>query len=558
MLSLIISILIAMPPNPFAKVAFREPRKPKLMDEGGRLIPKPTGEKKALILLVDFPDNVATYTPADFDSLIYGANQRSMRDYYSEVSYGKFTISRSSRVIGWLRMPHDYSYYIGDSFGFYPGNYPYSVQGLVMDACALADPLVNFAEFDENSDGIVDAIFIVHAGPGAEETGQKNMIWSHQWQLSNTGTGCPGAYQSSDGVAVDFYSMEPERLVSPAVRITCGVFVHEFGHQLNLPDLYDRDYSTNGLGWFCLMAGGSWGRASSSDPPGSSPTHLCAWAKYQLGWVMPQAVERTGVTRLENHSLAASAASPAAVRLMEDPGGPDWEDNGSFGEYFLVENRYRTGFDRGLPGDGLLILHCDDTRRSVSGEQNDNERHPLVGIMQADGDESCLLKGTWGTAADLWKDDSAGFGQSSTPASWDYQQNPTGVTVYQISGAGPSMTASFWIAPVLFGRVAAYPNPFRADRLPSWGQKVVITYYPSDTTELGNQYPDFKVSIYNLAGERVRVLDSPDEVDPLRRSAYWDLTNDRHDRIVSGMYLYVIETTSGNIQRTRGRMTVIR
>lgn len=552
MFTIILSLLIFMPPNPYAKAAIHGPKKPRLMDAGSRIDPKPTGERKALILLVDFSDNAATYPAADFDSLVYGTNQASMRDYYSEVSHGVFTISRSSRVIGWLRMPHNYDYYIGDSFGFYPGNYPYSVQGLVMDACALADPLVNFAEFDEDGDGMVDAIFFVHAGPGAEETGQYGMIWSHKWQLSNTGTGCPGAYQSADGVTVDMYSMEPERLVDPASRITCGVFVHEFGHQLGLPDLYDRDYSTNGIGMFCLMAAGSWGRASTSDPPGSSPSHFCAWSKYQLGWVTPLAVERTGTSRREAQSVAAAATTPFAVRLMEDPGGPDWEESGGQGEYFLAENRFRTGFDRSLPGDGLLILHCDD----ILGD-NDNENHPLVGVMQADGDDSYLLP-DWGTANDLWKDDSAGFGQGSIPPSWDYQKNPTGATVYGISASGATMTASFWIAPVLFGRVAAYPNPFRVDRLPSWGRKVVITYYPSDTTELGGQYPMFKVSIYNLAGERVRVLDTTDEIDPLRRSAYWDLTNDKHDQVTSGMYLFVIETTGENVQRSKGRMTVIR
>jgi immune inhibitor A len=557
MFTLIISLLISMPPNPYAKTAIHAPKMPKLMDAGVGLIPKPTGEKKALIILADFNDNPSTYPPADFDSLIYGTSQASMRDYYTEVSYGAFTISRSSVVTSiWLRMPQNYSYYIGDSFGFYPGNYPYSVQGLVRDACALADPMVNFADFDENADGVVDAIFFVHAGPGAEETGDPGMIWSHQWQLSNTGTGCPGPYQSADGVTVDYYSMEPERLVNPPSRISCGVFVHEFGHQLNLPDLYDRDYSTNGLGAFCVMAAGSWGQATPSDPPGSSPSHFCAWAKYQLGWITPVALERTGINKLENQAVAAAETSPAAFRMLEDPGGADWVEAGGMGEYFLIENRNRTGFDRSLPGEGLLILHCDD---AIS--HNDNENHPLAGIMQGDGDGRFLLPDR-GTAADLWKDRTYGFGDTSQPSSFYYTvsgtRNPSGVWVYDIGSSGPAQTASFWVTPVLLGQVYAYPNPFRTDKLPAWGQKAVITYVPSDTGGLTDPYPDFKVSIYNMAGERVRVIDQPRDVDRIGRRAYWDLKNNKGNEVVSGMYLFVLETLGAKVERNKGRITIIR
>jgi immune inhibitor A len=559
MFTIIFSFLISMPPNPFARTAIHEPKMPKLMDAGMNILPKPIGEKKALILLVDFSDNPQTYQPTDFDSLIYGTNQATMRDYYSEVSYGKFTISRSSKVVGWLRAPHNYSYYIGDSFGFYPGNYPYSVQGLVMDACNLADDSVNFADFDENGDGVVDAIFIVHAGPGAEETGAKNMIWSHQWQLSNTGTGCPGPYQSADGVVVDFYSMEPERLVTPAVRITCGVFVHEFGHQLGLPDLYDRDYSTNGLGLFCLMAAGSWGQAATSDPPGSSPAHLCAWAKYQLGWVTPTALERAGVHKLENQSIANTETNPVSYRLLEDPGGPDWgESGGQGGEYFLTENRTRIGFDKSLPGEGLLILHCDDDQT-----HNDNENHPLVGIMQGDGGSGFLIPpGSWGEAADLWKDNAYGFGDTSQPNSFYYEKsgarNPSGVWIYNIGAAGSSQTASLWVTPVLLGQVYAYPNPFRSDRLPTWGRKAIITYIPTDTSGLADPYPAFRVIIYNLAGEQVRIIDQPADIDRYNRRAYWDLKNGKGDEVVSGMYIFILETQGAKVERNKGRITIIR
>jgi M6 family metalloprotease-like protein len=414
---------------------------------------------------------------------------------------------------------------------------------------------IDFSLFDEDNNDTVDIVFVVHAGPGAEEgfAGYTQHIWSHQWQLSNTGTGCPGAYLTNDGVYVDYYSMEPERFEQYTGRITVGVFAHEFGHILGLPDLYDTDYSTYGIGSFGLMGAGSWGRADERDLPGSSPAHLCAWSKYQLGFVVPTVIDRISTSKLENQNIACACFNGVAFRLLDDPGGPDWDYPGTIGEYFLVENRFRRGFDRSLPGDGLLILHIDDSRVS-----NSSESHPLVGIVQADGDTDFLLPDL-GTAGDLWKNRDYGFGDTSRPASVDYSGNPTGAWVYNIGPADSVMTASFWVTPLLLGRVYSLPNPYRVDREPSWGREVIISYVPSDTVELANQFPEFKVSIYNLAAERIRVLDSePYEVDRFSRRAYWDLRNEKNEDVVSGMYLYVIETRGERVERRTGRLTIIK
>jgi hypothetical protein len=130
--------------------------------------------------------------------------------------------------------------------------------------------------------------------------------------------------------------------------------------------------------------------------------------------------------------------------------------------------------------------------------------------------------------------------------------------VYDIGSSGPAQTASFWVTPVLLGQVYAYPNPFRTDKLPAWGQKAVITYVPSDTGGLTDPYPDFKVSIYNMAGERVRVIDQPRDVDRIGRRAYWDLKNNKGNEVVSGMYLFVLETLGAKVERNKGRITIIR
>jgi immune inhibitor A len=544
--------LLLMPPYPYAKRTITIPKFPLLMNVGMKRIDPAAGEKNVLVLLIDFNDNQYSYAPYEFDSLIYGENQHSLRDYYTEVSHSVFTISKQSDVAGWFRAPENYSFYVGSEYGL-SDPYPHNAQGLIVAACMLADPSINFAQFDEDANDTVDALFVVHAGPGAEETGQTDDIWSHQWQLSNTNTGCPGAYLTNDGVYVDYYSMEPERFETEPGRITVGVFAHEFGHILGLPDLYDYDGSTYGIGIFGLMGAGSWGRETSADLPGSSPSHLCAWSKYQLGFLSPIGIDRIGIAKREGESIPPAATSATAYRLLEDPCGPDWDWLGGSGEYFLVENRYRTGFDASLPGNGLLILHVDDTETN-----NDNENHPLVGIMQADGDDNFLLTDQ-GSGADLWKNSAYGFGDTSKPASFDYNGNPTGVWVYDIGAADSVMTASFWVTPVLLGRVYSYPNPFIINQEPSWGRKVIITYIPSDTVELGSQFPELTVTIYNIAAEKVRTLDrEPDEIDRYTRRAFWNLKNDKGDEVVSGTYLYIIETHGDKVERNKGRMTIIR
>ncbi len=549
---LFIASLVLMPPNPYrdTKVEFHIPKMPGMVNKPAK-ITKVFGQKKALVILVDFFDNSYLYNKESFDSLVYGTSSKSMRNYYSENSYGKLIIDNASLVTNWQRATQNYSYYVGDSFGIY-NNYPNNTQGLVYEACRLIDPFVNFAQFDEDSDNLVDNIFIVHAGPGAEETGNPRHIWSHKWQLSDNSMGCPGPYQTQDGVSVDHYSTEPERFESPSALITIGVFVHEFGHQLGLPDLYDIDYSSNGMGNFCLMAAGSWARASPSDLPGSSPVHLCCWGKYQLGWLTPVAVERRGIKEIKGARLPAIATDSTCYRLLEDPNGPDWNRNGTgVGEYFMAENRHQTGYDKGLPGNGLLILHIDDSRPT-----NSDDDHPIVGIMQADGDNSPTLSSLdRGSEADLWKNSSYGFGDTSRPSSYDYNDNPTGVWIHNILSADSLMTADLWVTPVLLGKVYSYPNPYVYGKT---SNKLVITYVPRDTSEFVNKFPEFKITIFNLAGEKIRTLDMPGEVDRYSRRAYWDLKNDNQNNVTSGIYFYLIESFGDKVERNKGRLTIIR
>jgi hypothetical protein len=123
-----------------------------------------------LAILVDFSDHGA-HTPAvSFDSLLFGQHQGTLHNYYEQVSYGSLTLVTVNMpsALGWERAPHPYSYYVDGQNGF--GNYPRNAQRLAEDAVQLVNPVVDFSQYDNDGDGYVDALFIIHTGPGAERT----------------------------------------------------------------------------------------------------------------------------------------------------------------------------------------------------------------------------------------------------------------------------------------------------------------------------------------------------------------------------------------------------
>ena len=116
-----------------------------------------------------------------------------------------------------------------------------------------------------------------------------------------------------------------------------GGFVKEFGQMLGLPDLAARteDRGSEGLGAWCAM---------SNPVKTSQPQHFGAWSKEKLGWIKPTVIDPTVPQKL---ILAPIEGSPReCFKVLVRPDGS---------EYLLLENRRKTGFDQGLPAEGLLI-----------------------------------------------------------------------------------------------------------------------------------------------------------------------------------------------------------
>jgi len=160
---------------------------------------------------------------------------------------------------------------------------------------------------------------------------------------------------------------------------TLGVWVHELGHDLGLIDLYDVDGGSRGVDTWSTM-GVHW-LALPGEPAGTRPPLLDPFSRWQLGWVTPTQV--TGAAQAV--PLAASNAHAEVAQVLDNPGGVDVGFLGGrgSGEYFLVENRERQGYDLAVAGCGALVWHVDESRAS-----NADDAARRVDVVEAGGGES--------------------------------------------------------------------------------------------------------------------------------------------------------------------------
>lgn len=450
---------IAHPPDlpPDAEGAHRDPAFD--LEDSGKTVafrgPQAAGSVRAVagkphipVLLTDFPDNPAEETlhsPAAFQAMLfqqgYPHGAGSMRDYFLDQSGGLLDVT--GEVSQWLRMPRSYAEYTGNSFGYQTtGTNDWT---LVKDAVNAADPSINFCRGDQDGDGLVDTIFVVHAGPGAEET--RSGLWSLRWSLP-TAHATDDVCSNGQRAKVKNFTIEPEEYAStryqapgaPERLISVGMFVHEFGHELGLPDLYDIDGSSpGGVGPWDPMATGAWGFNGATP---WRPTPLSAWSKTELGWAVPTNVDRDSPgTRIPSADRPHSGPFTGVYRLAKD-------GSASAAEYFLVENHERIGWAADLPQGGLCIWHIDETRRSNDNTDNKQDTGRLVYLVQADGrDDLGYGSEGRGDGGDIFPGTSGKrtINSLTNPSTDYYSGADTLLAVESISDPGATMVADLYI-----------------------------------------------------------------------------------------------------------------
>lgn len=355
--------------------------KKKLLENG--FYPEQTnaliGNINVLVVLVDFSDNPATKPATYFDDLVFdttNANPWSVSNYYRSVSYNKIKIVAANKPsqIGWIRLSKTYSYYVGSDNGHTKSS------EFVTDVLTAIDNQVDFKKYDNDGDGKIEGLIIVHAGPGAE-VGVSNAIWSH----AGWGTYIP----AFDGVKVNRYSVCPE-IYYGTKAVQPGVFCHELGHSLfNFIDVYDRHtnnsqgYQSQGLGNWSLMASGSYLGASSND--GSRPCRPDIYNILKMGTITPKDL----TTSSKNIILKPINDTNLVYRIP-------YQLASSVNTYYLVEYRQKKGIDAQIPGEGVFIYKIDN----FVADQNDyewipapknpaghtNQGHYQVSLIQADGE----------------------------------------------------------------------------------------------------------------------------------------------------------------------------
>ncbi|HEY5984006.1 MAG TPA: immune inhibitor A domain-containing protein [Anaerolineales bacterium] len=230
-----------------------------------------------------------------------GAN--SMRNFYIEQSSNRYTVHGD--VTDWVQVPYGYAHYDDspDSNVWYflqdSVNQWYANQIAAGKTTAeINDYLSQFDVYDrydyngngnfDEPDGYIDTFQSVHSGEGEEAGGGALgalAIWSHSWYAFYGDIGVTGPdFNKLGGIKVgdsDYwvgkYTIQPE-------NGGVGVFCHEYGHDLGLPDLYDTAGGENGTGFWTLMSSGSW-IDEGKDQIGNKPSHMGAWEKFELGWL---------------------------------------------------------------------------------------------------------------------------------------------------------------------------------------------------------------------------------------------------------------------------------
>ena len=326
------------------------------------------GQKRGLIILVNF-SNVSFQSTNDSALYVRIANEQnfnegnfvgSMYDYFYAQSSGLFELTFD--VVGPVTLPKTQSYYGSND---YSGNDNHPGEMVRKAVELVKNQVENWSQYDWDTDGYVDQVYLIYAGKGEADGGAANTIWPHAWDLNSSGA---GSVSVGNGLRVNNYACGSELQGNGQIE-GIGTMCHEFSHCLGYPDFYDTDYSGGqGMDAWDLMDYGSY------NANGFRPAGYTSYERWLAGWKQPIELN-TGKTKVEN------------MQGLQD-GGDFYVmyNDGNRNEYFMLENRSASAWDISLPGHGLLIIHVDYSAYAWSSNQpNDDPNHQRMTWIPSDG-----------------------------------------------------------------------------------------------------------------------------------------------------------------------------
>ena len=357
------------------------------------------GQRRIPIILVEYKDKKFNNTREEIiDAMLTG--DLSVGQYFRDQSNGLY--EPNFEVHGIYCLSQNRQYYGGNS-----GGNDQRLGLMVTEAVQLASADgVSFSPYDTNSDDYCDVVIIIYAGVGEAQASWNHpeAIWPCNWSLDAAayyGMGGNGAFRpKNNDPIVDNFAVFNELYGSDDNGKTIdgiGTFAHEFGHCLGLPDFYDTGNGNHfGMGDWSIMCMGCY------NGDGFVPAGYSAYEKHFMGWI-DYITPRPGTYYTLPVWNQKNAMTDKAVCITSDLNS---------NEFFILENRKKQGWDRYMPGEGILISHVTYDANRWWGNTPNNENIQLMTYMAADNTLSYSNEAT-----DTWpQPNKTQFTDNSTPA----------------------------------------------------------------------------------------------------------------------------------------------